>query len=159
MTSEQQETAIQALREIAIFRYRVDARLSADYENGWNDAIAKISADANAFLKSIGRDDPEEEAEFALRQPGNFPQSKLIAEGVNMAVDVVGIHELNDDELQRSVLKLRLAGFAPEREIHAEIINAAKNEAADLNRLWSPSAERFFQAMIERGLLELPTEN
>lgn len=138
MTSEQQEAAIQILREIALFDYRVDARLSADYENGWNDAVAKVSADANAFLKSIGRDDPEEETE-----------------GENMPSDVTGIHELTDEELQRAVFKLRLAGFAPEKEIHDEIIKAAKDEIADLSRFWNPAAERFFQAMIERDLPEL----
>ena len=69
--------------------------------------------------------------------------------------DVTGIHELTDEELQRAVFKLRLAGFAPEKEIHDEIIKAAKDEIADLSRFWNPAAERFFQAMIERDVPEL----
>ena len=72
-----------------------------------------------------------------------------------MPNDVTGIHELADEELQRAVFKLRLAGFAPEKEIHAEIIKAAKDELADLSRFWNPAAERFFQAMIERDVPEL----
>lgn len=71
--------------------------------------------------------------------------------------DVTGIHELTDEELQRAVFKLRLAGFAPEKEIHAEIIKAAKDEIADLSRFTNAVVERFFQALIERDLLELHT--
>lgn len=76
-----------------------------------------------------------------------------------MAVDTIGIHELTDEELRRAVFKLRLAGFAPEGEIHNEIIKAAKDEIADLSRFTNPTVERFFQAMAERDLLELPTQN
>jgi hypothetical protein len=72
-----------------------------------------------------------------------------------MASDTIGIHELADDELRRAVFKLRLAGFAPEKGIHAEIIKAARDEIADLSRFWNPAAERFFQAMTERDVPEL----
>ena len=74
-----------------------------------------------------------------------------------MASDTIGIHELTDEELQRAVFKLRLAGFAPEKEIHGEIIKAAKDEIADLSRFTNSTVERFFQAMVERDLPEIPT--
>ena len=57
------EATIDLLRDIAIFRYRIDGRLTPEYENGWNDAVSHISAKAAEFLKQIGRDDPDEEIE------------------------------------------------------------------------------------------------
>lgn len=57
------ETAIDLLRDIALFSYRIDGRLTPEYESGWNDAVLHISAKAAEFLKQIGRDDPDEETE------------------------------------------------------------------------------------------------
>lgn len=67
MTTEEQ--AIELLREITIFSYRVDGRLTQQFENGWNSAIQHVSAKATAFLTQIGRDDPDEDYENDVDNP------------------------------------------------------------------------------------------
>ncbi len=69
---------------------------------------------------------------------------------------MIAIQELTDEQLQRAVYGLRLAGFVPESEFYAQVIIAAlPGEVADLSKSCNAVTERFFEAMRERQLPEL----